>query len=431
MGSWGARSRATRRGAGLLWLAIGLAASTFACSSGSGQPPEVRGRWDRIERWEQRSSFDFDRVATTSSPDAVAWFTRQPAADGGALAYWEIRDGDDPVEVPVPIGSDTTGSRGARAARRGAPVLIPVAVATDDEGWAAVAVTRDRPAGENKGLMVWQNRLAGDDPVAPGELLPLPDGAAGPPASVSVGRSADTIAVAAMYDGDPVIWSRTGNRTRPSATEARWQVSFRELGTGRGDLVSLRMIGDGRRLVLAGVEADGTAHLWTSSNGRSWDPVDAHDLPDHAGAVGLLAALQKGQVLVGWLDDEDSAPLNATSATIQQLEADGDLVGRGTLEAEPDQDIDRVHLTGATLSPDDRLVMVGAAVRADGVSSPMVWAEDGDGWHASEQANLEGHLDHEFRVVVSTGDDRMVALAAAMSHPDVEAWRWRPGDPAN
>jgi hypothetical protein len=79
---------------------------------------------------------------------------------------------------------------------------------------------------------------------------------------------------------------------------------------------------------------------------------------------------------------------------------------------------------------------VGAAVRSDGVSTPMVWAhDDGDGWEASKQANLEGHLDHEFRVVASAGDarsadERMVAIATAMSHPDVEAWRWRPGDPA-
>jgi hypothetical protein len=209
-----------------------------------------------------------------------------------------------------------------------------------------------------------------------------------------------------------------------------WHVNYRDLGTGAGDLVSLRMIGDGRRLVLAGVESDGTAHLWTSSNGRDWEAVAAGDLPAEAGAVGLLSALQKGRVLIGWLDDEDSAPWNASSATLQQLEPDGDLLGEGTLEADPERDIDRVHLTGAALSPDDRLVVVGAAVRADGVSTPMVWAHAGDGWRPSEQANLAGHLDHEFRVVVSVGDERMVALATAMSHPDVEAWRWRPGDPA-
>ena len=435
MGSWGRGSWSARRGVGLPWLAVAVSAATFACSSGSGEPPEARGRWDRIDRWEQRSSFDFDRVATTSSADAVAWFTRQPEADGGGLAYWEIRDGEDAVEMPVPVGPATPAGRSGASTGGGADadadqVLIPVAVATDAEGWAAVAVTRDRPAGENKGLMVWQSRLAGDDEVAPGEVLPVPDGPSGPPASVSVGRSADTIAVAAMYDGDPVIWHRTGDRTPPGDAAAEWQVSYREIGTGPGDLVSLRMIGDGERLVLAGVEDDGTAHLWTSTNGRAWDAVAAGDLPAEAGAVGLLAPLRDGHVLVGWLDDEDSAPWNATSATIQQLEPDGDVVERGTLEAEPDNDIDRVHLTGATLSPEDRLVMVGAAVRADGVSTPMVWAEDGDDWHASEQANLAGHLDHEFRVVVSAGDDRMVALAAAMSHPDVEAWRWRPGDPA-
>jgi hypothetical protein len=183
--------------------------------------------------------------------------------------------------------------------------------------------------------------------------------------------------------------------------------------------------------VLAGVAHDGTARLWTSTDGADWEAVAGDDLPAEAGAVGLLTTVQQGEVLVAWLDDEDSAPWNATSATVQQLDDGGDLTDRGTLEAQPDRDIDRVHLTGATVSPDRRLVMVGAAVRADGVSTPMVWAEDGGDWHASEQDNLAGHLDHEFRVVVSAGDDQMLALAAAMSHPDVEAWRWRPGDPAN
>jgi hypothetical protein len=432
MGSWGRRSRATRHGTGVRWLATGLVATTMACSSGSGGPPEARGRWDRIERWEQRSSFDFDRVATTSSPDAVAWFTRQPAADGGGLAYWEIRDGEDPLEVPVPLGDQRGRPRSAAPRTEvGNQVLIPVAVGTDAEGWAAVAVTRDRPAGENEGLMAWHGRLAGDEPVGDGQLLPPPVDATGPPASVSVGRSADVIAVAATYDGDPVIWHRTGNRTPAGGPPARWAVEEPELGTGAGSLVSLRLVGDGERLVLAGVEDDGTAHLWISTDGEDWDAVAGDDVPTGAGAVGLLAAVEQGEVLVGWLDDEDSAPWNATSATIQQLDASAAVTDRGTLEAEPDRDIDRVHLTGATLSPDRRLVMVGAAVRADGVSTPMVWAEDGDDWHASSQDNLAGHLDHEFRVVVSAGDDQMLALAAAMSHPDVEAWRWRAGDPAN
>jgi hypothetical protein len=220
----------------------------MACSSGSGEPPEARGRWDRIERWEQRSSFDFDRVATTSSPDAVAWFTRQPATDGSGLAYWEIRDGEDPLEVPVPVGDQRGRSRAAAPRTEvGNQVLIPVAVGTDAEGWAAVAVTRDRPAGENEGLVAWHGRLGGGEPVAPGELLPPPSDATGPPSSVSVGRSSDVIAVAATYDGTPVIWHRSGNRTRAGAPEARWQVDEPDLGTGAGGLVSLRLVGDGAR----------------------------------------------------------------------------------------------------------------------------------------------------------------------------------------
>jgi hypothetical protein len=408
--------------------------SGLACSEGSEDPAELSGHWDRIERWEQRSSFEFDRIATTSNTDAVAWFTRWQEDGTIGLAYWEIRDGGEARRVDVPMGINTAGGTARRAAGGDdAQILIPVAVATDDEGWASVAVTRDRPAGANQGLMAWEGRLAGTDPITPGEDLPLPPGATGPPASVSVGRSSDTIAVACLFDGNPAIWHRSSERS-PGAgtgsgvdTTSSWPVDFQELGTEDNALVSLRLAGDGERLVMAGVEANGTAHVWISEDGQSWDPVDASQLPDEVGAVGLLSVLERGRVLIAWLDDEDSAPFNATSATIQELDDEGRLSDEGSIEADPQGDIDRVRLAGAALGPRDGLVIVGAAVGAEGVSTPMMWARNGDGWDPTDQPNLDGHLDHEFRVVVSDDDERMVALATATSHPDIEAWRWRPG----
>jgi hypothetical protein len=398
-----------------------------ACSSGSSEPAEVSGRWDRIEHWEQRSSFDYDRIATASSPDAVAWFTRQPANQGGGLAYWEIEGGGDPTQVDVPVGAAVTVTDGVGAASVGGrrrSVVIPVALATDSGGWAAVSVTRDVPRGPNTGLMAWQAR-AGASAVRPGRPLVPPRPGLGPPESVSVGRSIDTIAVAALYDGDPVIWTRQADKGRTDDSGDPWRSGFRELDSARGKLTSLRLTGDGDRLVLAGVSADGTPRLWTSTDGHRWTTVDAARLPSRAGAVGLLTSLDDGALLVGWLDREASAPVNATSATLQQLDRHNRLVGEGTLTADRARHIDRVHLTGAARSPDDRLVVVGAAVGADGVSTPMAWAQDGDRWMPSRQATLAGHLDHEFRVVVRA-DDRLLAIAAGMAHPDVEAWRWRP-----
>jgi pimeloyl-ACP methyl ester carboxylesterase len=58
----------------------------------------------------------------------------------------------------------------------------------------------------------------------------------------------------------------------------------------------------------------------------------------------------------------------------------------------------------------------------------MVWAWDEEEWRASDVEALTGHLDHEFRAIVGTSDDRMVAVATALSHPDIETWQWRAED---
>jgi WD40 repeat protein len=408
-GSW-----AHGAGRGALAVAIALVLAGNGCASESDSSLVVEGSWERMELWEQRESFDFDQVAAGNSTDTVAWLNRSDD-DADRLSYWEIRDGGDAtaVELPGPDG----------------PLLIPVAVAVDADGWGAVAVTRDQAQGANTGLLAWHGTSGLDTTADIEAAQPLtpPGDVAAPPESVSVGRSADVLVVAALYDGEPVLWSREGD-------DDAWlsDVDGIDLGFGpRADLTSLRVVGDGERLVLAAVAGNGTTHLWSSEDGGDWAPVESDDLPESAGAVGLLAPLEPGGVAVGWLSDEESAPWNATSATIQRLTGD-DLADEGEIEALPDDEVQRLHLTSATLSPDDRLVVVGGALRPDSDRTPMAWVAAGDsgadGWEPTTQAELTGHLDHEFRAIVSTDDDRMVAVASALSHPDVESWQWRPED---
>jgi len=403
-------------GAGKGALAVGLVVllTGTACASESDSSLVVEGSWERMELWEQRESFDFDQVAAGNSADAVAWLNRS-AGNSDRLAYWEIRDGGDATEVELP-GPD-------------GPVLIPVAVGVDADGWGAVAVTRDEAHGANTGLLAWHGAsgLDATADIEAGQPLTPPGDVAAPPESVSVGRSADVLVVAALYEGEPVLWSRSGD-------DDAWRSGIDSVDLGFGpqaDLAGLRVVGDGTRLVLAAVADDGTPHLWTSEDGGDWAAVESDELPESAGSVGLLAPLDGGSVAVGWLSDEDSAPWNATAATIQRLTGD-DLSDEGEIEALSDDEVERLHLTSATLSPDDRLVVVGGALRPDSDRTPMAWVAGGDsgaeGWEPTTQEELTGHLDHEFRAIVSTDDDRMVAVASALSHPDVESWQWRAED---
>jgi hypothetical protein len=403
--------RRAGRGATVVGLVAALAGA--GCASESDSSLVVDGSWERMELWEQRSSFDFDQVAAGNGIDTVAWLSRS-TSDSDHLSYWEIREGGDATDVELP------GPAGL--------VQIPVGVAVDGDGWAAVAVTRDAPQGANTGLLAWHARsgLAASEVEAAQPLTP-PGDVTDPPASVSVGRAGEVLVVAALYDGEPVMWVR-------SADDDAWQSDVEGVDLGFGgeaDLASLRVVGDGSRLVLAAVGDDGAPHLWTSEDGQTWDEVGNGDLPEAAGDVGLLAPLEEGSVAVGWLSDEESAPWNATSASIQRLTGD-DLADEGHIEAVPEDEVERLHLTSATLSPDARLVVVGGALRPDSDRTPMAWVEDDDGddqgWEPTEQAELSGHLDHEFRAIVSIEDNRMVAVATALSHPDVESWQWREGD---
>lgn len=436
VGNWWNRLRHPRN-AGLVGLGtvlILVAAMVVAIRGGGGSdadevPPEVQGGWERTEAWVNRDIFDYDNVATSSTPTAVAWFTRRDSGDREALAYWEIRQGRAPTKIEVPTPADEA--------------VIPVAVASQGGRWASVAVTRDAPQGPNTGLMVWTGHSAGvdatestestastDRDVAEGHRLRPPPRLADPVQSVSAAVLDGGVVVAALADGRPVLWSRSAQAAEGS--NQSWQSSSPRLGLD-DELTSVKVASDGERMILAGVDTEGQARLWSVRDALSavrngWEPISA-DLPDDAGAVDVLVPLADGRLVVAWLEDENSAPFNATGTTVQRLQGD-DLLDEGRIKAEDSQvsgiAARRVDLAGATLSPEDRLVVTGAALRSNGTASPMVWVRDRGSWHPSPQAELVNRLDHQLRSIVSAPDDTMVAVVVSLSHIDVEAWRWHP-----
>src|SRR5690606_28636667 len=134
----------------------------------------------------------FDRVAVATHHDGLAWVTRGRGATD-TLAYWEARGAGRATDTALPMPDADT--------------VIPVAVATDLEGWTAVAVTRDRPDGHNTGLVAWASR-SGSPPEA--ASLSLPDGDSTVPPRVRAGRSRGTTVIVAVADGAPVTWVHEG-----------------------------------------------------------------------------------------------------------------------------------------------------------------------------------------------------------------------------
>ena len=128
---------------GLLAVVVGVAVA--GCSKSDPQFEELHG-WERVETLPHADVIPYDRVATTAGPNGVAWLTWASRRDD-VLAYHEVGEGDEIRETVL--------------AAPGVPVLIPIGVATDGQGWVAVAATRDRPNGGNTGLMAWQPRPSG------------------------------------------------------------------------------------------------------------------------------------------------------------------------------------------------------------------------------------------------------------------------------
>ena len=407
MGGWRRRS-VVGSAIGVVVCAAGFGLAGVADSSGDeAPPPEVSRGWQRTDAWPHPDVVAYDNVAVGSGLNTVAWFTRRGHGDVDAVAYREIKDGDDAVELD--LQTPDTG------------VVIPVAVAIELDRWTAVAVSRDTAEGPNTGLMAWTGGSLDGGPISTGSALQLPAASITAdeplaPKTVSAAQLGETSVVTAVVNHRALVW-------RSTDAGASW--SSPSLAGGADDaLVSVKMASDGERLVLAGVEAAGPAHLWTSTDGESWDETTTARLPDDVGSVGLLAVLEPGRVAVGWLDDEPSAPFNATSMVVQVLDGDG-LSQEGRITAR-DTGSQRVDPSGASLSPSGRLVVVGAALRANGTATPMVWVRDRNRWQPTEQAELVARFDYQFRAVATTRDGRMIGLVSALNHIDMESWLWQP-----
>jgi hypothetical protein len=398
-------------------LAAALVVGAAACSEGDPQFQELRG-WERAESWPHPDVVAYDRVATTAGPDGVAWLTWASGRDD-TLAYREVVDGGEPTETELEAPE--------------APVVIPLGVANDDEGWVAVAATRERPNGENTGLMAWQPVSSAAPPR--GQLLAPPEPGLPAPVGVNAGRAAGTDVVAGVAGGQAVAWI--------SNDGGRWEGTVLELGLA-GDLAAIDLAGHGDELVLAGVDADGGAHLWTSPDGRTWEPGPTDDLPSGSRSVTVLGSLDEDELALAWMAGGDSdgesgggsgggsggaaiAPRAGTTATVQRFDGRS-VADEGTIEARPDAGIPTFSLDGATLSPDDHLVVVGTASPATETGVPMIWLRDGDAWEPSTQRELAGRVDYQFRAITTTSDGQMMGLITPAAHIDLELWRWIRGE---
>jgi hypothetical protein len=382
-------------------LAVGAAA--VGCSKSEPRFEELRG-WERVDVWGHIDVVDFDRVAATTGPDGLAWFTRARGSTD-TLAYWSSSDGESVSQVEVAMPDE--------------PVVIPVSVANDaTESWAAVAVSRERANGENTGLVAWQS---GDSQPRPERLTP-PERGLGVPARVETARIGDVAVVVGVVDGEAVAWRSTDG--------GRWRGDVLDLEVD-DELVTTDLASDGERLVLAGVDRGGRGHLWTSTGGENWEPLAA-DLPSSVGSATLLGPVALGELLVSWLDDTriaengDDIATRAPSTTVQHIAGDR-VSDEGTIEARPDDGWPDLSLSGATVGPNGRIVAVGSAWQGGTDGTPMVWVREADRWEPSAQPELVGRLDYELRAVTSAPGDRMVGLVTpASTGIDAEVWAWRP-----
>lgn len=384
-------------------LAAGLALAGGACAE-EAEPPDVADLaagelegWARVRTYEHTDVHPFDQVVAAPAEDGALWFTRASGDDG--LAVWSMPGGQDAVETPV-------------SAPEG--VAIPVAVAADEAGWSAVAVTRDAPQASNGGVVAWRSSSApaGDGTGPPAEPLSAPDGV---PGSVTVARSGGVTVVAGVVDGAVGTWLADGDG---------WSAGQPDLGLG--EVVSARVAGTDTGFALAAVGRDGRGHLWSSTDGRRWSGLDVSDagLDGGLAAVGLLTDVGDGDVVAAWLAGDagaDDVARDADRVLVHRVEG-ATVRPQGTIEAEPGDGIERVDVNGAARRG-DFVVVAGAAIAPDGSARPGLWAGAGENWARSSQSDLIDQPDVEFRTVAATGDGAIDGVLVPRGHVDVEVWR--------
>lgn len=384
---------------------LGIAAT--ACASRGEPRLQELGGWRRetvlgSDEGRGDGGGAVEQVATTTTPGNLAWFTGTPGGDDEqtGFAYRQL-DADVPQE--------------ATATRRDGNVLIPVGVAADADAWLAVAVTRDRPNGDNTGLLAWQGTTASTTDAPMARRLPPTDEV---PAVVSTARGNGVDLVVGPIDGDVVAWRNENT--------GLWRRSVLDLGVDEA-IVFVDVVGLGDRFVLAGVDENGDGHLWSSTDGEDWQPVEAGDeIPSGLASVTLPAPLAEDDLAVVWMAVDEPTRTDVrsgTSATIQRFDGET-LSDAGVIDAQTADEVPRFAVTGATMSPEGHLVVVGRAAVQD-TTVPMLWLREDGAWQPTPQRELAGRLGYQFRAV-TTDDEGMVGVITRWpTGGDVEVWRWR------
>ena len=395
--------------AGAVGLLVAGAAGLGACGGDAvEEADELRG-WHRTEVIGHADVARYDRVAAAGDGRSLAWLSRAPGDTLALAVYGRPGSGDGVTdELAMPAGVD-------------GGLVVPAALAVDGRGWTAVAELKDEPGGRAAALAVWSGAPGAPGPPA---TLALPDGHV-LSRTVSAARSGDVAIVVALVGEAPagrglpepsavVTWT-SPIPTDGSAPAREWRPSRPDLGTD-GPLTTVEVAGAGPGLLLAGTAAHGPAGLWSSADGSSWEAVGGAGVPTDASRLDLLAPLGDGEAVVAWRTGEAGRTVDLARYDGSSLEAAGTVAapdGGGTID-----------VTSAALAG-DRLVVGGSVMRAS-TWAPRLWAPAGeDGWAATDQPELVGHLDWSVQALAADGEDRMAAvMVSTPSHIDVATWAW-------
>ena len=429
--------RRSRIPAAALVLALVLTAACGTDSDGDDgeRPPELSG-WTRSLRVGHEDVITHDHVAVASDGTSLVWVTWGRGSDPelsvktlGPAAESKGEGLAMPEASSLPV---------LQAAGDSGPVVIPHVAAISGTAWTAVATVRDQPGEEKKsGLVAWQGDTAAStgDRVAP-SVLTLPDGRQPAHPRAAVGRVGEVAVIATLTsevatDDPEEYYKPTGLTTWRSTGGGEWVEATPQLGLD-APLAGIGLTGDGAQLVLAGVDREGRAHLWTSPDGTDWDAVTDELLPTDVAGVGTLTTAAEGTVAVAWhLGDLENDPLGTFGgASRVQTFSDGRVDDHGNVTFDREARLGQADIRGVVARPDGRLVVAGTAQTREGEDPvPMVWTQVGDEWVASEQPELTGRLDCAMRSLAADGDDADAGLRAVVTcftHVDVEQWQWQP-----
>lgn len=415
-----------------LLLAVACGGDTDTDDDGE-QPPELSG-WTRSLRVGHGDVVAHDHVAVAGDGTSLVWVTWARDSDSMLSAsVWTPDTSDGGAALAMPEASSLPV---LQAAGDSGPVVVPHVAAISGTTWTAVATVRDQPGEEKSGLVAWQGDTdaSSGDRVAP-SVLTLPDGRQPAHPRTAVGRVGEVTVIATLTSevatDDPEEYYRpTGLTMWRSTGGGEWIEATPRLGLD-APLAGIGLTGDGAQLVLAGVDREGRAHLWTSPDGTDWDEVTDELLPTDVAGVGTLTTAREGTVAVAWhLGDLDHDPLGTFGgASRVQTFSDGRVDDHGNVTFDQDAPLRQADIRGVVARPDGRLVVAGTAQTREGDDPvPMVWTQVGDEWVASEQTEFTGRLDCAMRSLAADGDDADAGLRAVVTcftHVDVEQWQWQ------